>query len=248
VIRAIRGRLRDDAGFTVTELLLALAISMIVATAALTILDVTLKRVGEVDQRVDSTQRGRMLMDTMTRELRSQICMTTDVPPIRETLEQTVNGSYRQSVAFYSDLTDGRTNAVPEMRTLTYDDRSRTITEEVRQGTGIPPAVTYGQPVSRVIGTNVQREIAADGTAIPIFSYFGFTTATPTTPATPTLGLPNAMANGGANVKMVSRVALRFRMLPTSRNNATRTSTVFADDVYVRAADPNDPAPIPTCA
>jgi prepilin-type N-terminal cleavage/methylation domain-containing protein len=247
-MRALRARLRDDSGFTLTELLLALAISMIVAAAALTILNVTLKRVGEVDQRVDSTQRGRMLMDTMTRELRSQICMTTDVPPIRETLEQTVGGSYRQSVAFYSDLTDGRTNAVPELRTLTYDDSSRTITEAVSQGRGTPPAVTYDAPVTRVIGTNVQREVAANGAATPIFSYYGFTTATATTPATPTLALPNAMANGGANVKMVARVAVRFRMLPTGRKNATRTSTVFADDVYVRAADPNDPAPIPTCA
>jgi type II secretory pathway pseudopilin PulG len=248
MIRALRARLRQDAGFTLTELMLGLAISMIVATAALTILNVTLKRVGEVEQRVDSTQRGRMLMDTLTRQLRSQICMTTDVPPIRQTTEST-NGGYKQSISFYSDMTDGRTNAVPQLRTLSYDENRRTIVEEVRNGTGIPPAVTYAAaPITtRTIGTNVIREVVG-GTPKPIFRYYGFTTGAPGVPATPTLSLPASMAIGSANVKMVSRIAVNYRMVSTRQRNLSRTSTVFANDVYVRAADPNDPAPIPTCA
>jgi prepilin-type N-terminal cleavage/methylation domain-containing protein len=241
---------RSDAGFTLPEILVALTISMIVAGAALTILNVAMKNAGEIEQRVDSTQRGRMLMDTMTRELRSQICMTTDVPPIRQTTAGTANGNYTQSVSFYADLTDGRANPLaPELRTLTFDAGARTITELVQTGSGTPPTVNYSAGgTSRLIGTNVVRDTDAAGNPIPIFSYYGFSAGTAAVPATPTLALPSSMPLGDANVKMVAKVGLRFRMLATGRKNATRTSTVFFNDVYVRAADPNDPAPIPTCA
>jgi prepilin-type N-terminal cleavage/methylation domain-containing protein len=240
---------RSDAGFTLPEILVALTISMIVAGAALTILNVAMKNAGEIEQRVDSTQRGRMLMDTMTRELRSQICMTTDVPPIREATLVTAAGNTVQTVSFYTDLTDGRTNPLaPELRTLTYDANARTITETVQIGNGTPPTVNYSGGTSRVIGSNVVRDLDGAGNPIPIFSYFGFNAATATVPATPTLALPGAMPYGNANTKMVARIAVRFRMVPTARKTPTRTATIFTDDVYVRAADPNDPAPIPTCA
>jgi prepilin-type N-terminal cleavage/methylation domain-containing protein len=244
---------RGDAGFTLPEVLVALIISMIVAGASLTILNVTMKNAGEIEQRVDSTQRGRMLMDTMTRELRSQVCMTTDVPPIRQTTGGTSGGNYTQSVSFYADMTDGRANpAAPELRTLAYDANARTITETVQAvqaGSPPPPGVIYGAASSiRIIGSNVVRDTDAAGNPLPIFTYFGFTAATPTDPATPTLALPTAMALNDPNVKMVAKVGVRFRMVPSGRKNATRTATVFSDDVYVRAADPNDPAPIPTCA
>jgi prepilin-type N-terminal cleavage/methylation domain-containing protein len=241
---------RTDAGFTLPEVLVALIISMIVAGAALTILNVTMTNAGEIEQRVDSTQRGRMLMDTVTRQLRSQICMTTDVPPIRQTSAGTSGGNYTESVSFYADLTDGRANPLaPELRTLAYDGNARTLTETVQPGSGAVPGVTYGAASSvRIIGTNVVRDVDAAGNPLPIFSYYGFTAATPTVPATPTLALPGSMPLNDANVKMVAKVGVRFRMVATGRKNATRTSTVFSDDVYVRAADPNDPAPIPTCA
>jgi prepilin-type N-terminal cleavage/methylation domain-containing protein len=249
VIARIRTMRRADGGFTLIELLVAMAISMIVASAALTLLMIAVQRSGEIDQRVDSTQRGRMLMDTVTRQLRSQICMTTDVPPVRQTTATGGGSSLVQSISFYSDLTDGRANPLaPELRTLTYDAAAKTVTETVQPGAGAPPAVTYGGGTTRVVGTNVVQDTDPAGNPIPIFRYYGFTTATDTVPATPTLALPAAMAMNDASVKMIAKVDVRFRMIPTARKAATRSSTAFADDVYVRAADPNDPAPMPTCA
>jgi prepilin-type N-terminal cleavage/methylation domain-containing protein len=244
-----RRNLGDDGGFTLTEVLIALIIGSIIVTASFTLLDVVMRRAGEVDQRVDTAQRGRMLMDVMTRELRSQICQTTDVPPIKATTSATAaNGSYQQTVTFYTDLTDGRANTPPQMRTLRYDEATRTIIEYTYVATGNAPILYKVNPDrTRVLATNVVREVRG-GVPVPIWSFYGFTTSVdPAIPATPTKALPLAMAEGSADVKMVARVGLNFEVWAHTRSTAGRTSTVYTDDVFVRAANPNDPAPIPTC-
>jgi prepilin-type N-terminal cleavage/methylation domain-containing protein len=241
---------RYDGGFTLPELLLALAISLIIALAAFTLLDVVVRRAGEIDQRVDTSQRGRMLMDVVTRELRSQVCMSQDTPPIYETTSGTVGSSYQQTVSFYTDLTDGRANTMPQLRTLRYDDAAQTITED----TVTPVGTTYNlaSATSRVIATNVVREIRTnpDGstTTLPIFQYYAFTaSADPSLPAQPTLALPLAMAKDSDDAEKVARIVVNFEALPLGKTTVSRTATVFQDEIYVRAADPNNPAPMPTC-
>jgi prepilin-type N-terminal cleavage/methylation domain-containing protein len=244
-----RRHLGDDAGFTLTEVLLALVIGSIIVTASFTLLDVVMRRAGEVDQRVDTAQRGRMLMDVMTRQLRSQICQTADVPPVRATTAGTAaNGSYQQTVTFFTDLTDGRANTPPELRTLRYDEATRTITELTFYAKTTNPISYAANPDrTRLIGQNVYREVRG-GVPVPIWSFYGFTTSTdPAVPATPTRALPLAMADGSADVKMVARVGVNFDVMALTRKTPGRTATVFTDDVFVRAANPNDPAPIPTC-
>lgn len=237
---------RADAGFTITELLLALVIGLIIATAAFTLLDVTLKRAGEIDQRVETTQGGRTLMDRMTRELRSQVCQSEDVTPVYETTASGASGSYAQSISFYASFTDGRALRYPQLRTLAYDERSRTITESVVNPrsdgsyTGFPGT-------ARVIAGHVLRP-AVGGIPQPIFTYFGFTTSTdPDNPPAPTIPLPVAMARGSANARKVAKIGVRFSIAPSASQQSGRTTTTLQDDVFVRAADPNDSAPTPTC-
>jgi prepilin-type N-terminal cleavage/methylation domain-containing protein len=244
LISRLRRAHRDDRGFTITELLIAMAMGLILSAAGAAVLLTTMHRADDIDHRVDVTQRGRLLMDIVTRDLRSQICMTTDVPPIRSSSRGVVSGRYQESVSFYTDLTDGRSNANPELRTLTYDETARTIVEEVRQASsGTVPNLVYpaAPTVSKVIGSDVIR----DGTN-PIFRFYGFTAATPTVPATPTLELSSPLA--ASDIKLVAKIGIDFKVLPLGRPATTPVTQVFTDDIYVRAADPNDPAPIPTCA
>jgi prepilin-type N-terminal cleavage/methylation domain-containing protein len=234
----------DDGGFTVTELLIAMVIGLILSAAGMMILVTTMKRADDVDHQVDVTQRGRLLMDVLTRDLRSEICMTTDVPPIRSSTRGVVGGRYQESVAFYTDLTDGRSNADPELRTLTYDETARTITEDVRKpSSGTVPNLVYpaAATTSKVVATDVQR----DGTN-PIFRFYAFTPPAAGVDATPTLELSSPLS--AANIKLVAKLGIDFKMLPLGRKPTTAITGVFQDDVFVREADPNDPAPIPTCA
>ena len=68
-------RLRQEDGFTLPELLITLVIGLTVALGALSLVDVTMRRSGEISARVEAVQSGRTAMDIMTRELRSQVCL-----------------------------------------------------------------------------------------------------------------------------------------------------------------------------
>ena len=64
-----------------------------------------MRRSGEVAARVDAVQRGRTAMDTMTRQLRSQVCLqnagiATMVKP------RSIESATADSVMFYADMRD----------------------------------------------------------------------------------------------------------------------------------------------
>ena len=146
------------------------------------------------------------------------------------------------AVSFYVDLTDGNTGQPPEMHTITYDPVARTLIERDYIGTGTAPAIVYpaaGSPSRvRTLAQNVLPY------STPIFRYYAFNTATPPRP-TQALATPLSVTNLGR----VARIELSFRTLPPKTlSTSTRGSIVLEDEVYVRAADPNDPAPTPTCA
>ena len=67
-------RLRAEDGFTLPELLVTMAIALIVSLATFSLIEVVMKRSGDIGARVETTQRGRTAMDLITRQLRSQVC------------------------------------------------------------------------------------------------------------------------------------------------------------------------------
>jgi hypothetical protein len=171
-------------------------------------------------------------MDTMTRELRSQVCLSSTVPPM-------ASGS-DNVVSFYTDLSaDPTANANPELRTITYDPTAKTLTERAYVGTGTSPSITYPSTPTRV---KLLAENVIPYTGTPIFTYYSYNTATPPRPQQK-LTTPL----GTANLGVVARIDISFRTL-MPKTATTRGSIVLQDEVYVRAADPNDPAPTPTCA
>ncbi|MGH3370640.1 MAG: PilW family protein [Nocardioidaceae bacterium] len=225
-------RLSDESGFTVAEVLTALTIGLVVTMATLGLVEFVMKRTGEVERRVDATQRARLAMDTMTRQLRSQVCLSSTVPPIED--------GTPNEVTFYTDLTDSAPGKLPERHVLKYDPAAKTITHDSYLGSGTAPSITYdlSSPRKRTLLTNV----LPDG-AEPLFRYYRFDGATPPQPKQE-LTTP-LKANG--NEKLVARLAIRFKTLPTRPVANDRTGISLHDDVYVRAADPENPAPIPTC-
>ena len=74
------GRLRREDGFTIPELLITISMSMIIALAGFGLLDTSIRRTGETQRRVEATQRGRQALDQMTRQLRSQVCLSATTP------------------------------------------------------------------------------------------------------------------------------------------------------------------------
>jgi prepilin-type N-terminal cleavage/methylation domain-containing protein len=224
-------RLRNEDGMTLPEMLIAISIALIVSFASFTLIEVVMKRTAETQGRVEASQRGRAAMDTMTRQLRSQVCLATNVPPMA--------AADNNTVSFYTDLSDGTAN--PELHTITYDPSptARTLIERDYVGTGTAPAITYPTSPTR---TKVLAENVVQNGTTPIFRFYAYNSATPPRPDT-LLSTPLSAANLG----LVARIELSFRTL-APRSTTTRGSIVLEDQVYVRAADPNDPAPTPTCA
>ena len=85
-----------------------------------------------------------------------------------------------------------------------------------------------------------------DGTT-PMFRYYAYNTAAPPT-ASLALARPGRR---GRPRRAIARVVDHLRRARAGRGDsasATRAAITFTDDVYFRSADPNDPAPYPTCA
>jgi Tfp pilus assembly protein PilW len=225
-------RLRSQSGHTLPELLTALMMATVILLATFALLDHVLRRTSETQARVEATQKGRMAMDTISRSLRSTICLSPTTPPVALATDN--------AVTYYSDLGDGRTRP-PERHALTYDTGTRRLTDTVTAGLNMPPNTTFpGTPSARQLAENV----APEGTTA-VFRYYAYDSSDPPTAS---LLLPTPVAT--ADLGRIARVSITYvaRAGAGTTGSATRAAVSFTDDVYFRTADPNDPAPYPTCA
>jgi hypothetical protein len=218
-------RLRSDAGFTLPELLTTLWIAMVVLLAGFALLEFVMKRSMETEQRVEATQRGRIGMDVITRQLRSQVCLDAVTSPI-------VDGTANQ-VTFYGDLGNSTASSLPEKHVLTFNSATSEITEDVYQPIAGKP-VTWKAPTTRKVITGVTQ----DGTT-PVFQYWPYD---PT--RSPTLTPLTTPLKAAGNIPTVARITISYRTVPL-RGARAAVAVPLADDVYLRVVNPNPPEPVP---
>lgn len=219
-----------EAGFALTELLVAMSVGLIVLMAAFMLLDRAHSASNEISDRQDAVQRGRQAMEYLTRQVRSQVCLGNTTEPI-------TYGSPDQ-VTFYADLSDGSQNV--ERRNIIYDPSARTITEEVFPGVGVYPSLTFSSTPaeSRVLLSRVERVPAT-----PFLRYFAYDPN----------GAPGALRElptplSAENAPLVVMVELAFVALPDRLGSPRdRDATTFHNAVYVRLANPTVPTQGPRC-
>ncbi len=122
-------RLRSQEGFTLMEMLVAATVGFVILSATLGLLESTLRLDNGVMAKTDAQQRGRLAMDRITQELRSQVCLNLTTPailPVKSTAD---------SVTFYSDFGEN-VKAPPMLRTITFDAASGNIIESDVAGAG----------------------------------------------------------------------------------------------------------------
>jgi len=230
LVRRLR---RDESGYTLTELLMAMLIGMVVLMAAFMLIDRASTVSAEIADRQEAVQRGRTTMETLTRQLRSQVCLGERVQPI------TYGSADR--VEFYADLSDGSKNV--EHRTLAYDPVAKTITEEVYPGEGVYPDLTFSDSPAESLVLLSKVERAREGsTDLSVFRYFAFDPS----------GDPGdlrelAVPLTTATASLVVMVKIAFEARPEGKRSRDRDSTTFYNDVYVRLADPLSPTEGPRC-
>ena len=171
---------RDERGFSLPELVVTMAIGTIVIAAALGLLKFTMKRANDVNTRIDANQRGRLALDVVTRQLRSQVCLNPATKPLVV--------AKANELTFYGDLRNNAAGLTPvaQKRTVKLDTATSTLVELVSTGTETADGVySWSTPNSRTLLTDVTQ----DGST-PLFRYYAFNTrpsrpcSTPVTPAT----------------------------------------------------------------
>lgn len=220
---------RQD-GFTLVELLVAMVLGMVITLAGLQALDSFTTASATVTARADNTQRARLSMDLLTRELRSQVCKGPGDP--------SVLAGEPNSVSFITDLSDG--SVAPEKRTIGYDAAERRLTERRYAGTRNATGVLSFSNVAAA-GTGLE-DVGAIG-ATPIFGFYAYDKSVP---ARPTVALATPLSD--VDRARVARIVVSFRVGPATADGNAESSASLQEDVFVRSVDPSDPTPVPLCA
>jgi prepilin-type N-terminal cleavage/methylation domain-containing protein len=236
-MRVIRARLRDDQrGFTLVELITAISIGMIIILAAFVVLDRTISASGQIADRSEALQRGRQAMSTITRELRSAVCVGNTFPIVAGT---------DSSVTFYADLTDGVSVANPiKQRQLSWNSTTGTMTETVTPSAGTYPSLTFtGTATSTPLITKINQILDQPGN-VPraIFRFYGYQTGT-TNGTLVQLAAPLSAANLGR----VALIKVGFRSFAERPISNDKDSTVLEEDIYTRSAVPTQLQGAPEC-
>jgi prepilin-type N-terminal cleavage/methylation domain-containing protein len=220
-------RLRsDERGFTLIELMVTLAISMVIMGGILGLLDLSVRSSASSMGRSQAVREGRGAIDRVGQELRLASCPDTG-PAILSATDD--------SVSYYVDRprSDYRLATVVERHTLTYDATAGSITLTVAPGTGTPPA--WGATTrTTVLGSGLSRI----GTT-PIFQYLGYTA--PDAPATTVIAAP-----AGATLSSVAQVQVSFSALGAYPSR-TQGAANFQSSIVLRTDDPSDEDNSPEC-
>ena len=225
---AQRIRVGREDGFSLTELLVSIPIGVVLLTAVLMMMRVSVRQSAAVTDRTEAVQRGRTAMERVTRQLRSQVCPTTT--------GSSLTTADANTLTLYVDMTGG--SSAPERRTITYDPAAQTLTEyEYVASGGTWPSQTFPGTATR------QRQLLNNVTAVsgvPFFRYYqydanGNVSSTPmTTPV------------AAANLPRIVNVAVSFVSRPRKTSTSAPTTT-FQGEASMRTSDPNNPTENARC-
>jgi len=217
---------RDESGFSLPELVTVMLILGAIAAGGMMMVEIVTRQGRGVVERTDAMQRGRIVLDVITRQVRSSVCL--------DSVTRSLVDARADRLTFYADLSDG--SRPLQRRTLRYEPTARTIVEDVYQGAGTPLVFPTSPTSSKVLLQNVSR----DG-ATPMFRYYAYTS---TTPPSPTLALTAPLV--AADLQRAARIEIAFAARPFGAKD-DRNAVQLREDVQMRNANPNAARPDPTC-
>jgi type II secretory pathway pseudopilin PulG len=235
-VTAVLNRLRhDERGMTLVELLVAATLGIIVITAAFQVLLVGMRGTQRIAAGVDTVQIGRVAMENVTRQLRTQICLPTPTGP-----QPALFYGDATSVTFYADL--GDESLTPDMRQLSFAGNQ--ITEKTFANTGTVTNPSFpGYPSSpartRVLATNISQ----DGST-PYLRYYRFSSTDPIEPSTQ-VGTSGPVSD--TDRPRVVQFNVTFVVNPTGPNANPESRAVMDNRVFVRTSSASDPERSPAC-
>jgi Tfp pilus assembly protein PilW len=207
---------RDERGFTLVEMLVAMLAGIIVLSAILGVLEISVRLSARAVDRVDATQRGRTGMEQIVQLLHSS-CVASSVTPV-------YGASDGSNLVFVSQFGSAVT-LIPNLHKITFAGGN--LTDNVYAYTGTagaaPPWPTTSfastPTSSRVLITNVSAG------ANPVFRYFKYVNGTLSSTA---LTTPLSTSDAAAT----TAVEITFSVSPSSGSTEARR-IVNLDDMAV---------------
>jgi hypothetical protein len=227
-------RLRDEAGMTMMEVLVACSVGMVVLLAMFGLLDSTVRMNTNVMRKTDAMQRGRLAMDVLTQELRSQVCLD------KQAGTAVIPGATADTVEFYSDFSNGDGTTAPTKRRLSLDPATGDIVTSVFAATTLVPTADdfAATPTSTHMRLeNAARQLAADGTTeVEFLRYYAYQwVGNPPRPEA-TERLPTPLTPNDA--RRVARIDVSFVAQPTGVEDRKK-GVDLSDQIMARHSDPN---------
>jgi prepilin-type N-terminal cleavage/methylation domain-containing protein len=253
--------LKRNDGFTLIEMLISITLSVVISLASFALIEAVMRRSGEISSRVETTQRARVVMDDLTRALRSQVCVQRSDGSPTMTSPRSVYVGTAGSVTFFADTADesltvtNTTMPVPTLRTVTLTGTK--LTEAIVSGTtdtskpGVDQVSFAAGPTrNRTMLTDVDLLTDKLGVDIPMFRYYTYDMTK--VPPTPTLEVVPGAGLTQAQAASIARVAISFRVFPAGQTQKPggpipRGSAALQGDIFVRTTDPNLLTPKPIC-
>jgi hypothetical protein len=243
-------RLRQEAGMTLMELMTAISIGMVVVLAMFALLDGSVRMNTNVMSKTDAMQRGRIALDVLTQELRSQVCLPNLAAPAIVPDVTTAD-----TVVFYSDFSEGDGTEPPTKRKLSYDPGTGNVTTAIYRTDVVEPVpddfpVAPSETMLRLENAGLQR----DG-VVPFLRYYAYqwvpVQGQPPRPEATLELIPPIDAN---EARRVARIDVSVVANPIGSDDRTK-GVDLTDQIMARHSDPNlakwDPAnpslPDPRC-
>jgi prepilin-type N-terminal cleavage/methylation domain-containing protein len=222
-----RALLRDEDGFSLMELLVALAIGSVVLTAVMNVFLNGMQGSAKVADRSDASARARLTTDTISSLLQAAVCNNNTAP---------ITAATAVSITFTGAL-GGPEDAAVQYR-IRWDSSTKTVYEDIYNNSGQKSATdsTLLYPTTptttRVIGLNM---MPSDGTTL--FRYYPFNSTTGVIGSEVT-----APGTDPAALKPIVAIATNLRALPErTKNTATASSAPIEAQSVVGQVDPSNP-------
>jgi Tfp pilus assembly protein PilW len=219
--------LRGESGFTMIEVLVATATSVVVLLAAGAVFIVSLHQSSRITDRVHATQLGRIAMSRMIDELHSA-CLTTGFAPIQE--ESTTNRLF-----FINTFGE---EAIPKKayeREIEWTGNPSTtksskgeLIEKTWPSTSASTWPTFAfnvkteTPTTKVLGTEIYNSEVKPGAFLPIFEYSKYAekvTESTSTASNSLTEIPLAAETKlGEKAGEAAAVKVNFTAAPTDNN------------------------------
>jgi type II secretory pathway pseudopilin PulG len=230
--------LRNEEGFTLMEVIVAMTIGIVLLGSTLTLLESTIKLNTGVLAKTDAMQRGRIAMDTVTQQLRSQVCFDINTSAIAA-------GSDADEVTFFSDFS---ADAQPPIKRTIEITGNGIVSERYDPPKPTPNPFTPASYPASPTASNLVLENARlqwDPVAkkpVDFFKYYAYREQNGLLQATEELTPPL----DAAEAARAARIEINYVSLPTGSSDGKKAVNL-SDQVMARHSDPNLAVPDPKC-